>query len=691
MTKEITLTIDGRPVTVPAGSTILDAAMRLEIEIPTLCHNEELPPFTSCFLCVVELAGRPNPVPSCSTMAAEGMVVTTKSDNIRATRKMCLELLLSDHCGDCIAPCVMTCPAGCNIEGFMKHIAEGRNDEAIRVIKEALPIPGALGRVCPHPCELKCRRARVDEPLTISWLHRHAADADSHKPYTPPTGSDTGKSVAIVGAGPAGMSAAYFLRQAGHAVTVFEAESRAGGMLAWGIPAYRLPREELERELQSIAAMGVNMRFGQKLGRDFSIADLRKQGFHAIFLAIGAPISSSLQTEGDDLPGVTGGIDLLSRAAHGEKVPIGEKVIVVGGGNTAIDAARTAVRLGAREVTLLYRRTCAEMPALPIEQEEARREGVQFKFLAAPISFARAGKRLTAHCQQMKLGEPDDSGRCRPVPIEGAVFDLEADTIVAAIGQAIDSDMLKAEGVGLDKREKAIIVNPLTLQSNMPDVFAGGDAVAREDQKIAVWAVGSGRLASISIDQFLSGRPVTGRPAQFNSTMGEKPEFVSEARFEGIEKATRAAMPELKPEARAGNFKEVELGLTAEAARAEAARCLECGCKAVEDCKLRKYALEYGADAKRFSGGRRDYTIDESIASVVLEQGKCINCGICVRLGADDSKIGMFGFVDRGFNTRIKLYNELLSPAQAEKVAALCGEACPTGAIAGRAPMTETA
>ncbi len=684
MSKEITLTIDGQPVSVPAGSTILDAAKKLEIEIPTLCHDERLPPFTSCFLCVVELAGRPNPVPSCSTVALEGMVITTRSDNIRAIRKMCLELLLSDHCGDCIAPCVVTCPAGCNAEKFIKLIADGRNDEAIRVIKEALPIPGALGRVCPRPCESKCRRTRVEEPLTIGWLHRFAADADSGNPYTPPVGNDTGKRVAIVGAGPAGMAAAYFLRQKGHAVTVFEAEPKAGGMLAWGIPAYRLPREELEREMQAIAGMGVEMRFGQKLGTDFSIADLRKEGFNAIFLAVGAPLSASLRTEGEDLPGVMGGIELLSRAAHGEKVPVGDKVIVVGGGNTAIDAARTALRLGAKDVTLLYRRTCAEMPALPIEREEAQREGVQFKFLAAPLAVTRPGQCLCMSCQQMKLGEPDESGRCRPVPVEGAVFEVEADTVVAAIGQVIDSKLIKGEGVELDKRGKAIVVNPRTMQTSIPDVFAGGDAVAREDQKIAVWAVGSGRLASISIDQFLNNHPVTGRPAEFNSTMGESPDEVTAARFAGIEKAARAAMPELKPEARADNFDEVELGLAADAARAEAKRCLECGCKAVEDCKLRKYALEYGADPERFAGGIRDYTIDKSIAGVLLEQGKCVNCGICVRLGADDANAGLFGFTDRGFTTRIKPYNELFSPADADKLAAICAEACPTGAIAAR-------
>lgn len=665
----------------PSGSTILDAATKLGIRIPTLCHNEKLPPFTSCFICVVEIEGRANPLPSCGSTAVEGMIVRTRTENILSTRKMCLDLLLSDHCGDCVAPCTLTCPAGCKVEEFIALIAEGRDDDAIRVIKENLPIPGALGRICPRPCETKCRRNRVEEPLAIGWLHRYAADADSaiHRPNP---GPDTGKRVAIIGAGPAGMSAAYFLRQKGHAVTVFEAERKAGGMLAWGIPAYRLPREELAKELQAIIEMGVDMRFGKTLGKDFSIADLRKDGFNAVFIAVGAQLSSSLRTEGEELPGVMGGIELLSRAARGEQVRLGDKVIVVGGGNTAIDAARTAKRLGARDVAILYRRTCAEMPALPSERKEAEREGVKFRFLAAPLKIRTCSGRLKMSCQEMKLGAPDESGRCSPVPVEGSVFDLEADTVIAAIGQAIDAEMLKREGVELDKRGKAIAADPQTLQTSVPDLFAGGDVVAREDQKIAVWAVGSGRRAAISIDQFLNGQPVIGPPTTFNSTMGEKPEDVTNSRFDGVEKAPRASMPELEPKERSGNFKEIETGFSTGTARAEAKRCLKCGCAAAEDCKLREYSLEYGADARRFAGATRDYTVDASRAPLVLEQGKCISCGICARLGAEDN--GIFGFVNRGFGTRIKPYFSAPISVEIEKLASDCAEACPTGAITKR-------
>ena len=686
---DITLTIDGKRVTVSAGATILAAANKLGISIPTLCHKDGLEPFTSCFMCVVDVEGRANPAPSCSTAASAGMIVQTQSPRIRATRKMCLELLLSDHYGDCIAPCTLTCPAGCDIQAFMRDISEGRDADAIRAIKESLPIPGALGRICPRPCEVQCRRMRVEEPLAIGWLHRYAADANAAagKIYCPEPGPATGKRVAIIGAGPAGMAAAFFLRQAGHAVTIFEAQAEPGGMLRWGIPAYRLSREALGNELQAIIGMGVEMRYGRVLGKDFSLAELRREGFHAIFIAVGAPYSAPLQVEGESLPGVLGGVEFLGRVAHGETVTVGQRVVVVGGGNTAIDAVRTARRLHAAQVTLLYRRTRAEMPALPVEIQEAEREGIVFKFLAAPLAIRKQGQGLVLRCQQMQLGEPDASGRRRPVPVPGQEFDLEADTVIAAIGQKLEAAMLRREGVELDAKGGAIRVNSATMQTSLPDVFAGGDAVGREDQKIAVWAVGSGRLASIAMDQFLNGQPVIGRPAIFTMVMGKDPEAVSDRRFAGIGKQARAAMRELEPEDRVTSFREVELGLTPEMARGEAQRCLACGCGAAGDCVIREYAVEYGADPGRFAGVRRDYAVNTEHPDIILEPGKCINCGICVRLCRDAEDLGIFGFADRGFDTRIEPYYEFAASAAGKQLCLDCAEACPTGAIMKRSDL----
>lgn len=689
MAHDVTLTIDKKPVTVPAGVTILEAASRLGIHIPTLCHKDGLEPFTSCFLCVVDIEGRANPAPSCSTAAEEGMVVQTQSPRIRDTRKMCLELMLSDHCGDCIAPCALTCPAGCNIQEFIRDIAEGRNDDAIRTIKEALPIPGALGRICPRPCEAQCRRVRVEAPLAIGWLHRHAADADTAggRIHGPASGPDMGKHVAIIGAGPAGMAAAFFLRQIGHAVTVFEAQSEPGGMLRWGIPAYRLPREPLRNELNAIVDLGVAIRYGHALGKDFTLADLRREGFNAIFIAVGAPHSSALSVEGETLPGVLGGVEFLSRVAHSESVNVGQRAVVIGGGNTAIDAVRTARRLGAAEVTLLYRRTRAEMPALPVEVQETEREGVHFCFLAAPLAIRKKDRGLTIRCQQMKLGELDASGRRRPVPVPGQEFDLEADTVIAAIGQVIDADMLRKEGVELDAKGAAIRVNSDTLQTSVPDVFAGGDAIAHEDQKIAVWAVGSARLASISIDQYLNGKPVIGRPSVFNIVMGPSPDTVTARRFAGIEKKDRVAMREIEPEDRVTSFREVELGLTQDMARGEACRCLACGCGAAGDCVIQEYAAEYGVDPDRFAGARRDYTVNAAHPDIILELGKCVHCGLCARLCRDADGLGIFGFVERGFETRVQPYFEFAESEAGKRLCLECAEACPTGAILKRSDL----
>ncbi len=684
MAQEITLTIDGQQVSVPEGSTILAAANKLGIRIPTLCHRQGLEPFSACFICVVDVEGRVNPVPSCSTPVAAGMVVHTFSPRIQATRKMCLELLLSDHYGDCVAPCTLTCPAGCNVQQFIEDLAAERIADSIRVLKETLPIPGALGRICPRPCEAQCRRVRVEEPLAIGWLHRYVADADAATGsiYRPPVGAASGKRVAIIGAGPAGMAAAFFLRQKGHAVEVFEAQQEPGGMLRWGIPAYRLPREALRAELEAIIEMGVKMHYGQVLGRDFHLADLRRQGFNAIFIAVGAPRSVALRMEGADLPAVWGGLEFLGRVARGESCAPGRRVVVIGGGNTAIDAARTARRLGATEVTVLYRRTRAEMPALAAEIQEAEREGIALRLLAAPLAVRPAAAGLVLRCQQMQLGEPDASGRRRPLPVPGQEFELEIDTVLVAVGQSIDAALLRQEGLELDARQTAISVNPHTLQTSLPDLFAGGDVVARDDQKIAVWAVGSGHLAAISIDQYLSGQPVVGRAAAFNLLMGKDPAAVSAQRFAGIAPQARAIMRELNIEERLSDFREVELGFTPEAARQEARRCLACGCIAAADCALRDLSLEYGADPDRFAGARRDYCLDTAHPDIVLEPGKCINCGICVRLGNDEDQLGLFGFVRRGFGTWVQPY--LVAGAAGRELSLTCAEACPTGAIAKR-------
>ncbi|MCL2481581.1 MAG: FAD-dependent oxidoreductase, partial [Spirochaetaceae bacterium] len=373
---DVTLKIDGKEITVPEGSTVLEAAKRAGFDIPVFCNAEGLKPFTSCFVCVVKIeGGKGNFVPSCATIVREGMSITAESPEINAARKMCVTLLVSDHCGDCLPPCQTECPASIDIRGFLKAIADNKPEQAAEIIREKAPLPGSLGRICPRPCEDECRRTRVEQPVSICQMKRFASDKEIEKQGAIKLKSpiqETGKKVAIIGSGPAGMSAAYFLRQQGHDVTVFEKNDKSGGMLRYGIPFYRLPDKILSMEMDAIEKTGVKVKYNTEIGKDINISLLQKD-YDALLIAIGAQGASSMRVEGETLPGVYPGIDYLGKIARGEFPDIGKKVFVVGGGNTAIDASRSAVRSGA-DVTILYRRTKAEMPASDFEITEAEEE-----------------------------------------------------------------------------------------------------------------------------------------------------------------------------------------------------------------------------------------------------------------------------------------------------------------------------
>jgi formate dehydrogenase major subunit len=336
MHESVTLTIDGREVTVEQGTTVLEAALRLGIEIPTLCHVEGIEPASACFLCCVQVEGLWKLSPACALPAADGMVVTTDSDDIRASRKMALELLLSDHAGDCIAPCSAACPAGLDVSAYVYEIASGQLDRAMEVIFDRLSLSGTLGRICPRLCEQNCRRCDYDhEGLAIAALHRYATDRNgvAESPCWPVAGEPSGKSVAIVGAGPAGLSAAFYLLREGHACTLFDAHPRPGGMLRYGIPEYRLPRAALDDEIRLIERLGATFRMNVHWGSEFSLADLR--GEHdAVFLAIGAQLTPGLRCQGDDL--ALSGLEFLHDVADGVPPPLGRRVIVIGGGNTKV-------------------------------------------------------------------------------------------------------------------------------------------------------------------------------------------------------------------------------------------------------------------------------------------------------------------------------------------------------------------
>lgn len=672
----INFILNGKPATAEAGNTILDAARAAGYSIPTFCHREDLKPFASCFVCAVEVEGRRTLVPSCSTEVLEGMVVNTENERVKRARKTCLDLLLSDHVGDCLGPCMTSCPAGIDIPGFVNHIAEGRDREALELIKNNMPLAGCLGRVCTRPCEDACRRKLVEDPIAICQLKRFAADQAEENGWdmVPERLPSTGKKVAVVGAGPAGLSAAYYLQMFGVDCTVFDAHEAPGGMIRYGIPSYRLPRNVIDQEVEIIEKLGARFEYNTVLGKDITFPQLQRK-YDAVFLGIGAQKASGMRTPGEELEGVRSGIEFLGAVSRNESLPIGNRVVVVGGGNTAIDAARTALRLGAERVTILYRRAREQMPAWNEEIEDALKEGVMLETLAAPIRIEKAKNGLALTCIRMELGKPDASGRRSPLPVEGSEYTIEVDEIIAAIGQNIDSSML------LDLEVTSwgsIVADEQTGQTKIKNVFAGGDCVTGAD--IAVNAVAAGRRAAFSIKQFLQGEPVVGDPKMYNHSMGKLDE-VPPAVFERFNPQERTAMPRLAPKQRAGGFDEVEVGFTPEQARSEAARCMECGCRDAHECSLRNFATRFGASAERFTGDKRTYRRDDSHAVLVYEEHKCIQCGCCVRACDELLKSPCLGFAGRGFEARVKPALDrrlaLINDEELPKVA----EYCPVGAL----------
>lgn len=459
------------------------------------------------------------------------------------------------------APCSHTCPAGIEVPRYVRFIQKGMFSEACAVIREKVPFPGVLGRVCFHPCELKCRRGELDEAVAIKALKRIAADHDTGlwkkniKPVPP-----TGKRVAVVGSGPAGLTAAYYLARRGHSVTVFESLPQPGGMMRVGIPEYRLPRRILDAEIDEIRKAGVEIRVNTKVE---SVQSLLDEGYNAVFIAVGAHRGVRMGVDGEDSEGIWECVDLLRRVNLGEKVAIGRRVGVVGGGNAAIDAARTALRIGAKEVTVIYRRTQAEMPASPEEVAEAVHEGVRFLFLVAPTRVSRENSALKMECIKMELGDFDASGRRRPVPVKGSEFTLDFDTIIVAIGQTPHVP----DGFGLPvNRDNTLQVDTDTLMTVREGVFAGGDCVSGPASVIE--AIAAGRQAAISIDRYLGGSGV----------IDELLAPVEEPALPPVEEGekSRPSVAVLPVSRRAGNFDEVELGFSPELAIEESKRCLRC-------------------------------------------------------------------------------------------------------------------
>lgn len=674
----LNLTINGKNITVEEGTTILQAAKDNGIYIPTLCYDDAVKVYGACGLCVVEAEGIPKLLRSCSAKCSEGMVVNTESKRVVQSRKIAMELLMSAHDGDCVAPCQLNCPARTDCQGYVGLIANGEYEAALKLIKNKVSLPASIGRVCPHPCETACRRGKVDEAINIAQLKAFAADMDLNSDsYLPEKNAPTGKKIAIIGGGPAGLTAAYRLAISGHEVTVYDMMEKMGGMLRYGIPQYRLPKEVLDNEIAIIEKLGVKMINGVKLGKDFTVASLKAQN-DAVIVAVGAWKSSSMRTPGEELDGIYGGIDFLRAVALKQEINIGDKVVICGGGNTAMDACRTAVRLGAKEVYCVYRRTRNEMPAEDIEITQAEEEGVQFKFLTNPISFnGEDGKVKSVTLQLMELGEPDASGRRRPVAIEGKTEELDVDSVIVAIGQKlVNEDVSELKLTDRGNIEADID----TFKTNIEGVFAIGDATNR-GASIAIEAIGEANRCALSIDAYLNGEDIETRVPYISRRDEELIDFQSKEKCP-------ARKPQVLPAAeRKNNFDEVCLGYTEEDAKVEASRCLECGCKEYYKCKLLSVAQRYDIHPERFKGEMpQKYTADSN-EFIERNSAKCILCGLCVRSCKEVMNISAIGLLGRGFKTEVApAFNLPLNQTKCTNCG-LCVELCPTGALTEKSAL----